>query len=362
MASETLFDVAKSLLRAIRYAASAFAAFALWFLAREIWDLVRFFFGIHPAAGSAFLVALAAFLYVAVARPAIAFLRVPAAVRPPDVPSGEGEAAPRIDHVEARGRGVMRYLDALERNPSLDEARRGLVRKALEDGARLLEALPSAPREALEALARFEHERVEPLLAPLDDQARRLIRNEALAVAVATAVSPVAAADGLFVLWRNATLVLRLARLYYGRPGALGSLLVLRDVTIAVWVAWQMQGVVGAGASAAGGFLGRAAAPLAGPIADGAVNGLATLRIGYLARARCRAFRAFTRATLASVLQSAFREATMQGVGLVSDLVRTVGRPVLRIPEEIARRLLDWVKGLVGREPAAEPEGKPETA
>jgi len=357
MSSDTLFGVAKSFLRAIRYAAFVFAAFALWFLAREVWDLGRFFFAIHPAAGAAFLAALAVFLYFAVARPVIAFLRVPAAVRPPDIPASEAEM--RIDHVEARARGVARYLEALAENPALDEARRARVREARGECARLAAAFPPSPKEALAALARFEREKVDPLLAPLDEEARRLIRNEALAVAIATSVSPVAAADGLFVLWRNATLVVRLARLYYGRPGTLGSLLVLRDVVIAVWIAWQMQGVVGAGVNAAGGFLGKAAAPLAGPIADGAVNGLATLRIGYLARARCRAFRAFTKASLAGVLQSAFREATMQGVGLVSDLVRTVGRPVLRIPEEIGRRLIDWVKGLVGRGPEAETEPGP---
>ena len=247
-----------------------------------------------------------------------------------------------------RARGIERYLDNLGQNPRLRESVPQIL-AASADCRCLRESQETDPARKREELIRFEAERVDPLLRPLDEEARRIIRNEALTVAVSTALSPVGAADAFLVLWRNANLVTKLANLYYGRPGLLGTLLILRDVSFAVWLAGQMQGIAGAGASLAGNWIGNAAAPVAGPIADGLVNGLVTLRIGYVARARCRAFRAFTEASLANVLKSAFQEAAKQGAGLASDLVRTVGLPVLKLPVEAGRKLVSWVAGLFSR-------------
>ena len=82
-------------------------------------------------------------------------------------------------------------------------------------------------------VVRFETERIEKLLAPLDRAADRMIRAEALSVGIATAVSPSGALDAFLVLWRNANLVSRIAGLYYGKPGVRGSLLILGDVLTA---------------------------------------------------------------------------------------------------------------------------------
>jgi hypothetical protein len=124
--------------------------------------------------------------------------------------------------------------------------------------------------------------------------------------------------------------------------------LVLRDVSFAVVVASQVQGVAEKGAQAAGNWLGKAATPLVGPLADGIINGMMTLRIGYLARARCRAFRAFTQASVANYLQEAMQEVARQATGLVGDLVKNVGTPVLKLPVEAGKKLLEWVGDWVG--------------
>jgi uncharacterized membrane protein YcjF (UPF0283 family) len=184
---------------------------------------------------------------------------------------------------------------------------------------------------------------VDPLLAPLDDQVRQVIRQESLAVAVATAVSPSGAADAFVVLWRNVNLVARVAEIYYGRPGIRGTFLVLTDVSFAAVVASQMQGIAEKGVHTAGGFLGKAASPFAGPVVDGVINGLVTMRIGYLAMRRCRAFRAFTERSIGGFLQSAFKEAAKQSAGLATDVVTKVGTPLLKMPVEAGKKLVDWV-------------------
>ena len=60
------------------------------------------------------------------------------------------------------------------------------------------------------------------LMAPLDEEARRLISQAAQRVSVVTAVSPRAAIDMIFVLISALRLIRQIARLYGGRPGWLG--------------------------------------------------------------------------------------------------------------------------------------------
>ena len=60
------------------------------------------------------------------------------------------------------------------------------------------------------------------LMAPLDEEARRLVSSAAKRVSVVTAVSPRAAIDVFFVLVTALGLVRKLALLYGGRPGTIG--------------------------------------------------------------------------------------------------------------------------------------------
>lgn len=121
-----------------------------------------------------------------------------------------------------------------------------------------------------------EHE----LLAPLDDQARRLVVAASKRVSVVTAISPRAAVDMLFVLVNALGLIRRLALLYGARPGALGVFKLFRQVishlavTGGIGVADSlMQQVIGHGL----------AARLSARLGEGMVNGLLTARLGLLA-------------------------------------------------------------------------------
>ena len=118
------------------------------------------------------------------------------------------------------------------------------------------------------------------LLAPLDDEAARIIAATARQVAVMTAVLPAAALDIAFVAAQNLKMLRRLAALYGGRPGALGGLKLGRQVMTHLAFTGGLaltdnlvQHVLGKG------LAGR----LSARFGEGAVNGVLTARIGISA-------------------------------------------------------------------------------
>src|SRR5204863_3234 len=66
------------------------------------------------------------------------------------------------------------------------------------------------------------------LMAPLDQEASRLVARTATRVSLVTAVSPRAAVDLAFVLFAALGMIRRLAALYGGRPGFLGMIRLVR--------------------------------------------------------------------------------------------------------------------------------------
>ena len=118
------------------------------------------------------------------------------------------------------------------------------------------------------------------LMAPLDQEARRLIGNAAKRVSVITAVSPRASVDMLFVLFNAVSLIRKLATLYGARPGMLGFIRLFRHVISHLAVTGGMaatdsiiQQVIGHGV----------AAKLSARLGEGVLNGLLTARLGLAA-------------------------------------------------------------------------------
>ncbi len=177
---------------------------------------------------------------------------------------GRAEEAIATDDREA-ARAVVRDLVAVERvEPRLARARTALTAHMTEiiDGADLVRL---AERE---------------LMAPLDEDARRLVSAAAKRVSVVTAVSPRAAVDMVFVLVTVVALVRRLADLYGARPGALALMRLLR-LTIAHLA---FTGGIAATDSLIQQMLGHGvAAKLSARLGEGVLNGLLTARIGLAA-------------------------------------------------------------------------------
>jgi len=157
---------------------------------------------------------------------------------------------------------IVRELSTIARgNPRLARARATLQSHGRDiiDGADLLKL---AERE---------------LMSPLDAEARRLVSGAAQRVSIVTAVSPRALVDMLFVFAAAARLIRQLARLYGGRPGALGLVKLTRQVIAHL----AITGGVAASDSLIQQMLGHGiAAKLSSRLGEGVLNGLLTARLG----------------------------------------------------------------------------------
>jgi putative membrane protein len=170
-----------------------------------------------------------------------------------------------VSDERADGVAIVRELLKLTRNsPNLARARKILTTHIddIIDGADLVRL---AERH---------------LMAPLDQEAKRLVSAAAKRVTVVTAVSPRAMVDMLFVLVTAFGLMRRLAYLYGGRPGALGMMRLMRlcvaHLTVTGGLAigdGMVQQVLGHGVIA----------KLSTRLGEGMLNGLLTARLGLAA-------------------------------------------------------------------------------
>ena len=159
---------------------------------------------------------------------------------------------------------VNDLLGIAHQNPHLARARAALQGHAgdIIDGADLIRL---AERE---------------LMTPLDQEARRLISSAAQRVSIVTAVSPRALIDVLFVFAASLRLIRQLARLYGGRPGALGMIKLMRHVIAHVAITGGMAASDGLVQQVLGHGI---AAKLSQRLGEGVLNGLLTARLGLAA-------------------------------------------------------------------------------
>jgi len=133
--------------------------------------------------------------------------------------------------------------------------------------------------DALLALAEGE------LVAPLDQAVRREIETAARQVATVTALVPLALADVAMALFANLRMIRRIAEIYGGRAGALGSWRLLRRVfshLVATGAVALTDDLIG---SVAGGGL---VSKLSRRFGEGVVNAALTARVGVAAMEVCR--------------------------------------------------------------------------
>lgn len=123
------------------------------------------------------------------------------------------------------------------------------------------------------------------LMTPLDQAARLEVEAAARTVATVTALVPLALADVATALMANLRMIRRIAEIYGGRAGSLGSLRLARSV---------MTHLVATGAVAAGDDLietltgGHLFSKISRRFGEGVVNGALTARVGVAAIELCR--------------------------------------------------------------------------
>ncbi len=133
--------------------------------------------------------------------------------------------------------------------------------------------------DALLSLAETE------MLGPLDQAARREIESAARQVATVTALVPLALADVVTALFANLRMIRRLAEIYGGRSGSLGSWGLLRRVfTYLIATGAVAIGDDLIGSFAGGGLLSK----LSRRFGEGVINGALTARVGLAAMELCR--------------------------------------------------------------------------
>jgi putative membrane protein len=189
--------------------------------------------------------------------------------------------------------GLLRLARLGRLRRDMDVALTTRNKPAEREGVSRLKALYATRPELRWPLARLtEHERDihdpgsllaladRELLAPLDAVARKLVLASAKRVSTVTALSPLALIAVGYVLIENVGLLRRLATLYGGRPGVLGSLRLARLV---------VAHIIGTGGVALtddllGQFFGQdVLRRLSRRLGEGAFNGALTVRLGAAA-------------------------------------------------------------------------------
>lgn len=255
---------------------SAFGRFAAWvfgslfslMITVGAWNFVTGLFATNPWLGgvaSVLLVLAAGIVLVLVAGELSAFARL---ARLDSIRVEAIHAAEMGDLAAARA--VLARLEALY--------------KAREPMAWARARLAERQGDVLDADALLRLAEVE-LILPLDNLARAEVEAAARQVATVTTLIPLALADVATALVSNLRMIRRVAEIYGGRAGSLGSWRLLRRVFLSLLA----TGAVALtddlmGSFAGGGILSK----LSRRFGEGVVNGALTARVGVAAMEICR--------------------------------------------------------------------------
>ncbi len=191
----------------------------------EIFRIFAMFYRFRPWLGWLFAAALLALLGWGLLYAWRALRSVPRALKPRPLPDPDTASIPDL---KAYCEYLRAYLLRLARHARLDEESAATAREQAEYLRDTLSAHPL--REDLTRAIRETREQVlEPLLSTLADSAEKEIRSSTRDVMLGVTLSPYHSIDLLIVIYRNAGMIVRVARIFGSRPDGPDRLRVLVD-------------------------------------------------------------------------------------------------------------------------------------
>ncbi|MFE3839041.1 TIGR01620 family protein [Pseudogemmobacter sonorensis] len=217
----------------------------------------------------------------------------------------------RLDHLRKRAEAAHRGADLREAR-AVAAAVAALYRARPEAAWGLARHDEAAPH-LMDADAALDLAEAE-ILRPLDALARAEIESASRRVATVTALVPLALADVAVALYANLAMIRRIAEIYGGRAGSLGSWSLLRRVFASLLAAGAValaDDLIGS--VAGGGVLSK----LSRRFGEGVVNGALTARVGVAAMDLCRPlpFRALPRPAVSALVSRALAGLVPRGAG-----------------------------------------------
>ena len=188
----------------------------------------------------------------------------------------------RVDTLHRAAEAAMAHGDLGEARSVVDSLKR--LYRGRDDMRWGLDRMAERDGDVFDADTLFSQAETD-LMAPLDAAAIKEVESAARQVATVTAIVPIALADVATALTANIRMIRRVAEIYGGRSGALGSWRLTRAVmahlvaTGAVAIGDDMIGSL-----AGGGVLSK----LSRRFGEGVVNGALTARVGVAALEVCR--------------------------------------------------------------------------
>ena len=268
-----------------------------FFVLVEMLRVFLLFYRIHPVIGWVYAVVL----LIAGGWFIKGFIRewhaYPKALKPPEMPKELATA--HFDVLHSYCKYLLLYLDRLSGNAYFEEE--DLDR--LDDGIdSIVDALKAHPLrdDLIREIEHTETQVIAPLLDKLKLQASKEIRHSTRDVMLGVTLSPYHSMDIFVVVYRNASMVLRIVKIFESRPWGKEQLLVLRD-TLRVVATVNMLNLsknVFENLFTQIPIIGRSI----DDIGQGVGAGLLTSASGYAAVERCAAFRGWDKGVASASL------------------------------------------------------------
>lgn len=268
----------------------------------ELLRAFAFFYRIHQILGIGFAIMTTLLALWAVGQIWVPWRRLPRPIVPP---KGSMDASATQKQKIHYIRYLCAYITRLAQNPILDPMDKQEALARVDDLKLLLRAHPMND-DLDRAMHQAENEVIAPCLSSIREQANAEIRKGSRDVMLAVTLSPYHSVDLLIVLYRNAAMVLRIARLYQNRPDSRNELLVLRDTfrVVALLNFLYVSRHLIESLFEQLPLIGRAV----DDIGQGLGAGLLTSATGHAAARRCEAFTAWNKEEAAEDLAVSLRD------------------------------------------------------